>query len=98
MDRPTQALQMIARGRSIDQAADDMSISRSSIEKFLMTIRKRLNARNTANAIYIAAKAGLICIACFNVNFADVDAQRRSVRPARRDQYESAFIIEVGGG
>lgn len=62
--RPTihqlDALRRIAEGRSIDQAAYDMGVSRSAVEKLLAEAKRRLSACTLAHAISIAIRAGLI--------------------------------------
>jgi DNA-binding CsgD family transcriptional regulator len=56
------ALKHIAHGDTIDQAADAMHLSRSSVEKYLQCVRRRLNARTLAHAVHIATKQGFIML------------------------------------
>lgn len=58
----TTALQHIAHGLSVDQTADAMGISRSAVEKLLARARVKLGARNITQAVYLAAKRGIICL------------------------------------
>ena len=57
-----EALKHIAHGDTIDQTASVMHLSRSSVEKYLQAVRRRLNARTLAYAVHIATKRGLIVV------------------------------------
>lgn len=66
-DRPTELsdlqvaiLQHFAAGRSSVQVARTLAISEATMRRNLQEARQALNATNTAQAIYIAVKAGLI--------------------------------------
>ena len=62
MNRAMEALRHIAKGRTIDEAADDMHLSRSSVEKYLRVVRLSLNARTIAHAVYLATRNGFIML------------------------------------
>lgn len=62
MNRAMEALRHIAKGRTIDEAADDMNLSRSSVEKYLRTARESLHARTIAHAVHIATRNGFIML------------------------------------
>lgn len=90
--RQTKALQLIGEGFSIDQAADEMHVSKSTLEKHLAGAKDRLNARNLRNAVYLAAKRGLIILCCISVYNVD-DARRTSrVRLRKRDGGDIVLI------
>jgi DNA-binding CsgD family transcriptional regulator len=55
-------LKHIANGDTIDQTADAMCLSRSSVEKYLQSVRHILNARTLAHAVYLATKQGFIML------------------------------------
>ena len=81
-----------ALSKDSEQAADDMNVCRSTVEKFLAASTRSLNARNLRNAIYKAAKSGLImicCVAAFNA-----DEARRQAR-RRRDDDVTVIICTV---
>lgn len=85
--RQNQALALIGRdGLSVDQTADAMHCSRSAVEKLLARARVRLGARNLVQAVYLAAKQGVICllvgILCAVGNVPDASLWRRPVRPS----------------
>lgn len=63
-DRQKQALTHVANGDNIDQTADKMNLSRSTIEKHLRAARIRLNAKNLVHTVYIATKRGLLMLLC----------------------------------
>ena len=60
--RQLETLEQIARGQSMNEAAHNLGVSRSWVEKSLAEARKRLNARTIPNAVYLAAKSGLIAV------------------------------------
>lgn len=95
MDKPTKALHHVANGDDINEVGNVMNLSRSSIEKHLATIRKRLNAKTLAHAVHIATRSGLIVVMFYMTTFApSVDFERRRLRLKRREQY--SFLLQVG--
>jgi len=77
------AIEKIAHGRSYDQAAFDLGISRSAIDKTISTVRCKLRASTTIEAVYKLAKAGLICVIGYVSMHGNLDEARRPPRPAR---------------
>ncbi len=59
-DKERDALAFVAAGHTISTLADRLSISERAIEKRLSRARRKLGARNTANAVYRAAVRGVI--------------------------------------
>ena len=62
MNRAMEALRHIAKGRTIDETADEMCLSRSSVEKYLRTARESLRARTIAHAVHLATRNGFIML------------------------------------
>lgn len=89
--RQTKALQLVAEGFSVDEAAEEMHVSKSTLEKHLSDARERLNARNLRNAIYLAAKRGLIVWCC--VALYDADELRRPVRVRLRRREGTVELV-----
>lgn len=87
-----EALRLVSEGNSVDQAAALMCVSKSTVEKHLKDARRRLYARNLRNAIYLAAKHGLIVLCCVSVY--DVDESRRPVRTRLRRRGDKIELIE----
>jgi len=86
-----------ADGDSIDQAADKMAVTRSTVEKHLQRIKKQLSARSLINAIYIATKSGLIMVVIVvSAHDGGVDFERRRVSQRRREQYDFLHIPTMG--
>lgn len=88
MSKPTSrqlvALNHLSHGRNIDQTADAMCLSRSSVEKLLADVRRRLSARTLTHAVSMAIRGGLIC-AIITVSIGgDYDVQRAMARRPRR--------------
>lgn len=81
--RQKQAIEVMASGYSIDECAEIMHISRSTVEKTLQKAKIRLEAVNLTHAIYKASKIGLIAFCCFAVF--DADEVRRVSRIGRRE-------------
>lgn len=54
------ALLHLALGLTERQAAAELSVSEATFRRILQRARQRLGATSTTNAIYIAAKQGLI--------------------------------------
>jgi len=50
----------LARGRSVNQVADDLHLSPSTVGTHLYNIKKKLNASNSAELALIAIRSGLI--------------------------------------
>jgi DNA-binding CsgD family transcriptional regulator len=55
-----QALQMFANGRTADEIADALGISKSIAQHHLRVAARKLEARNRIHAVAIAVKLGLI--------------------------------------
>lgn len=55
-----QALQMFANGRSADEIADALGVSKSIAQHHLRVAARKLEARNRIHAVAIAVKLGLI--------------------------------------
>ncbi len=58
--RQRQVLNLLARGNRLKQIAHALEISESTTKIHIRDMREALGARTTAEAIYIATKAGLI--------------------------------------
>jgi DNA-binding CsgD family transcriptional regulator len=88
------ALNHLSQGRNIDQTADAMCLSRSSVEKLLADARRRINARTLTHAVSLAIRGGLIC-AIFVVSVgSDLDVQRvMARRSSRRDQFQIVRVV-----
>lgn len=56
------ALRLTAMGNSAKQVASIMGITQDGVVKHLLRAREKLSAKTTAEAIYRAAKAGIICL------------------------------------
>lgn len=89
--REKQALYIIASGYSIDECAEIMSISRSSVEKHLLKVKRKLGARTLCNAIYKASRAGMIIVCCVLVM--NASECRRISRNGRREIEMPVVII-----
>lgn len=89
--REKQALYIIASGYSIDECAEIMSISRSSVEKHLLKVKRKLGVRTLCNAIYKASKIGIIAFCCFAVF--DAEEIRRVSRIGRREVFLVQSVI-----
>ena len=89
--RQTQALYIIASGYSLDECAEIMRISRSSVEKLLQKTKAKLEAKNLRNAVYKAAKAGIILWCC--VAILDAEEVRRVNRCGRRELIAVARLV-----
>lgn len=50
----------MANGQSIDECAQSMGVSRNMVNRHLERARNKLNASSTTEAVYRAAKIGLI--------------------------------------
>lgn len=59
-EKERDALAFVAAGYTISDLSDHLKISERAIEKRLSRARRKLGARNTANAIYRAAVRGVI--------------------------------------
>lgn len=88
------ALNHLSQGRNIDQTADAMCLSRSSVEKLLASARKRLNARTMTHAVSMAIRSGLIC-AIITVSIGgDYEMQRVMARRGRRrDEFTIVRLV-----
>ena len=82
--RKIHILQLAAKGLTVKDTAKLLGVSRSTIEKHLIEVREHFNAKNIANAVYNAAKAGVIVYACFSM--VNTGEMRRNVRPTRLRQ------------
>lgn len=58
--RQQEALQLAADGLTKDQIADELGISEGTVHEYLKRLRRRLHARNTAHAVAIALRLGVI--------------------------------------
>ena len=58
--REKQALSLLASGLSQKQAAAEMEISQSMLERHLQIAKARLNASNTLHAVVLALRVGAI--------------------------------------
>lgn len=81
--RQRDALERIAMGLTIDQAAHDICVSRSTFEKILSAVKRKLNARSVANAIYIAVKAGILLVCVIATNLEEWDDFRNAKQETR---------------
>lgn len=89
--RQEQALYIVASGYSIDECAYMMQVSRSNVEKLLQKAKVKLEAANLRNAIYKAAKAGLIVLCCLAI--LDAEEVRRVSRSGRRELSSVARLV-----
>ena len=55
-----QALQLFANGRSADEIAAALDVSKSIAQHYLRVAARKLEARNRIHAVAIAVKLGLI--------------------------------------
>lgn len=93
MKRDMEALKHIAHGESIDQVADKMCLSRSSVEKLLYRVRNSLNARTLAHAVHLATKQGFIMLLITVVLTTPTGRiSPRSVRVTRREILSTSRI------
>ena len=60
--RETDALTLLASGRTRAQAADYLGISENTLRVYIESARFKLNATNTIHAVANAMSRGLICI------------------------------------
>ena len=58
--RQIEALQLVADGRKAKQIADAMGIGQKAVENALVRTRETLGALNSAHAVALALRAGLI--------------------------------------
>jgi len=81
------ALSLTAHGKSAKQVADMMGITQDCVVKHLLRARVKLKAKTTAEAIYKAAKSGLICLLIITSSAQQFDdtarISRRGSRTAR---------------
>lgn len=93
--RQTEAINHISNGLYIDQVADQMCISRSTVEKLLLTARRTMRAKSLAHAASIAIRKGLICVLIvFSATGGnDIQRARARTRTARRDS--TCFTVVV---
>jgi DNA-binding CsgD family transcriptional regulator len=90
--RQKEALELMARGKSIDAAACEMHVSRSTIEKFLAQCKERLGAANLRHAVFLATRGGLIAVFIGVLVFAD-DARRSARhRTGSQQRHEVASV------
>lgn len=92
--RGVEALKLVGSGQNIDRTADAMGISRSTVEKHLFKVKHQLGAKNLMNAVYIAAKGGLILIVIHVSSFNPEDSSsldRRRVLSIKRTQ--ESFLL-----
>lgn len=96
--KQVEVLELIATGSSTQQTADVMGVTVSTVEKHLTETRVRLKARNRVHAVYLAAKSGIITLACVAVITAPVDSggversRRISARRTRRDSFVTVTV------
>jgi DNA-binding CsgD family transcriptional regulator len=58
--RETECLQWLARGLRQDALADQLNISRTTVEMHIVNARKKLGAQTTTHAVAIALARGKI--------------------------------------
>lgn len=58
--REVQALALVAAGHDAKSAAKEMAISMHTVKDHLQFARLKLGARNSAHAVALAARAGVI--------------------------------------
>jgi DNA-binding CsgD family transcriptional regulator len=80
-------------GLTIDQTADKLCISRSTVEKVLRDVKRRLNAKTLAHVVSIALRKGLICVLIASSILGVMDVQRLRNRTGRRELTE---VIQQG--
>ena len=56
----TLALQMFANGRSAEEIAEELDVSKSMAQHYLRVAARKLEARNRIHAVAIAVRMGLI--------------------------------------
>lgn len=72
-----EALRFTACGFSSKYIASKLYISKSAVDKRLISAKLKLGAKNLVNAIYIASKIGLLCLVAIQIND---DARRCQLR------------------
>lgn len=83
----------VAHGMSINECAQSMGVSRNMVNRHLERARNKLNAKTTTEAVYIAAKSGLIVL-LISVNLlSNGDNLRRAPRRPRKQKAVAAIII-----
>lgn len=91
-------LQKLANGMLVKQVADSENVSHTAIDKRIKSIKRKLKAKTLCEAVYVAAKTGLICILittltafeieiAINPDFTDCDLNR--ARYSRRIKRKS---------
>lgn len=61
-DREVSVLKCLAEGHELEDVADVLCKSRSTIDKTLKSAKRKLQASTTANAVYKAIKIGLFSL------------------------------------
>lgn len=88
-------LQETARGLTNEQISSKMFLSVSSIEKYLLEVRRLLHAKNTVNAVYIALQKGLILMIICNITNCNDMMQRSGRRTKRLRRRRDSIMINA---
>lgn len=75
----------ISDGLNINQTADKLNISRSTVEKVLVVVKRKLNAKTLAHVASIAIRNGLICVLITMSVTSSVNIVRLRNRNGRRE-------------
>jgi DNA-binding NarL/FixJ family response regulator len=59
-EKQRQVLSKMAEGNSTKEAGGQLGLSDRTVQKYLTVIRSKMDVKNTMQAIYKGAKAGLI--------------------------------------
>jgi DNA-binding CsgD family transcriptional regulator len=86
MKKSMKAVKLIAQGYTIDETADILCVSRSSVEKYLRVERIRLKCRTLAHLVHVVTRDGLICLLIVTLAASSTNTYRRVSRPYRREQ------------
>lgn len=57
-----EALRLFANGRSADEMAAELGVSKSMVQHYLRVAARKLRARNRVHAVAIAVNVGLITL------------------------------------
>ena len=85
MKKSIKAVQLIAHGHTIDEVADILKVSRSSVEKYLRRERLRLKCRTLSHLIHVATRDCLICALMISLVCSGSANFRRVHRVYRRE-------------
>lgn len=86
-------LKLTAQGMTAEEVALKQSVSVQAVNASLLNARRKLNARNTTEAVYRACKSGLIILLVV-VNLSVVgDDMRRTTKRPNMQRYRRELIV-----